>query len=127
MGREVDVRCVVVGDDAVGKTSMLMGYATNRYPTQHVPAVFDNYAVRESVPETDVNTWSRGVHVSAGQGLGAWSVLDAGFLRVVLEKMYLAGLTGVMRVYFLFRHDSEGSRWRVMKDLPALANQMSGV
>ena len=43
-GGECDVRCVVVGDDAVGKTSMLMGYATNRYPTQHVPSVFDNYA-----------------------------------------------------------------------------------
>lgn len=39
-----DVRCVVVGDDAVGKTSMLMGYATNRYPTQHVPSIFNNYA-----------------------------------------------------------------------------------
>ncbi|ESO94121.1 hypothetical protein LOTGIDRAFT_118856 [Lottia gigantea] len=37
------LKCVVVGDDWVGKTSMLMGYATNRYPTQHVPAVFDNY------------------------------------------------------------------------------------
>ncbi|CAL1527545.1 unnamed protein product [Lymnaea stagnalis] len=39
-----DLKCVVVGDDSVGKTSMLMGYATNRYPTQHVPSVFDNYA-----------------------------------------------------------------------------------
>ncbi|XP_059163105.1 rho-related GTP-binding protein RhoQ-like [Physella acuta] len=38
------LKCAVVGDDAVGKTSMLMGYATNRYPTQHVPSVFDNYA-----------------------------------------------------------------------------------
>ncbi|KAL8613749.1 hypothetical protein ACOMHN_029606 [Nucella lapillus] len=43
-GGSGEVRCVVVGDDAVGKTSMLMGYATNRYPTQHVPSVFDNYA-----------------------------------------------------------------------------------
>ncbi|XP_076441568.1 cdc42 homolog [Babylonia areolata] len=46
---ESEVRCVVVGDDAVGKTSMLMGYATNRYPTQHVPSVFDNYAGRIKV------------------------------------------------------------------------------
>ncbi|RUS70922.1 hypothetical protein EGW08_021312 [Elysia chlorotica] len=38
------LRCVVVGDDAVGKTSMLLSYATSRYPTAHVPSVFDNYA-----------------------------------------------------------------------------------
>ncbi|CAG5116648.1 unnamed protein product [Candidula unifasciata] len=41
---KADLKCVVVGDDSVGKTSMLMGYATDRYPTQHVPPVFDNYA-----------------------------------------------------------------------------------
>ncbi|XP_041354150.1 cell division control protein 42 homolog [Gigantopelta aegis] len=39
-----NIKCVVVGDDSVGKTSMLMGYATCRYPTQHVPSVFDNHA-----------------------------------------------------------------------------------
>ncbi|KAL5009290.1 hypothetical protein ScPMuIL_014871 [Solemya velum] len=38
------IKCVVIGDDSVGKTSMLVNYATNRFPTQHVPSVFDNYA-----------------------------------------------------------------------------------
>lgn len=38
------IKCVVLGDDNVGKTSMLMNYATNRFPSQHVPSVFDNYA-----------------------------------------------------------------------------------
>lgn len=37
------VNCVMVGDGAVGKSSLIVSYTTNGYPAEYVPTAFDNF------------------------------------------------------------------------------------
>ncbi|XP_029284196.1 rho-related GTP-binding protein RhoU-like [Cottoperca gobio] len=51
---ERKVNCVLVGDGAVGKTSLIVSYTTNGYPTEYVPTAFDNFTVMVVVDEKPV-------------------------------------------------------------------------
>ncbi|RXN13609.1 ras-related C3 botulinum toxin substrate 1 [Labeo rohita] len=58
------VKCVIVGDTAADKTSLLISYTHRCFPSEYVPTVFDNYAVTVMV---DGNPVTLGLFNTAGQ------------------------------------------------------------
>ena len=57
-----NIKAVVVGDGAVGKSSMLITFTENRFPHEYVPTVFDNFTTSYQLDEQlfGIGLWDTG-------------------------------------------------------------------
>lgn len=58
------LKIVVVGDGAVGKTSVLVSYTTNSFPTEYTPTIFENFGTNTMVED---KCYGLDIYDSAGQ------------------------------------------------------------
>lgn len=38
------IKCVIIGDGSVGKTSLLVTFSKNEFPVEYIPTVYENYS-----------------------------------------------------------------------------------
>lgn len=61
---DLNIKTVIIGDGAVGKTSLYIRYTTAAFPSEYVPSVFDNYTADVMVDGKHI---SLGLWDTAGQ------------------------------------------------------------
>lgn len=72
---EMSVKCVLVGDNAVGKTALLVRFTSETFPDSYRPTVFEN---------TGVEVYMDGVQIS----LGLWDTAGSDNFRQIRPRSY---------------------------------------
>ena len=58
------IKCVVVGDAAVGKTCFLRSFVTNEFTHEYIPTIFENFS-KNVMFEDQMSTFRFGIQVDS--------------------------------------------------------------
>ena len=90
------IKCVLIGDDMVGKTSLLITYSSNIFPHVYVPSVLDTYVVNVNI-END--TYRLGLYDTASQYDYENNLIDADIFIVCFSLNSSTSLQNVDKIW----------------------------
>ncbi|KAF3547156.1 hypothetical protein DY000_02005393, partial [Brassica cretica] len=109
------IKCATVGDDAIGKTCLLISYTSNTFPTDYVPTVFDIISANVIV---DGNSINLGVWDTAGKLYNFETFLLLRRLNYHLTDVFLLAFSLVIKASF----ENVAKKW-----VPELRHYAPGV